>query len=100
MIKTLKQGLGSISGDLIGVINDILPATSPTPHKNTFKLLEAKLSINGNWDNGSSGHDLTCSNCYLHETGDSTEVTKLRFGCDCPVYEGSHDSELEYQGEY
>lgn len=100
MIKTIKQGLDTISGDLISFINDIMPAAPSTTSKSTFKLQEAKLAINGNWDNSSSKHDVICSNCFLHDAGPSASILKLKFGCDCPTSEGSHDSELEYQGKH
>lgn len=100
MIKTIKQGLDTISGDLIAVIDDILPVAISSINKNTFRLQEARLAVNGNWDNSSSRHDVICSNCYLHEAGDSTTVTKLKLGCDCLITEGAHDSELGYQGEH
>lgn len=100
MIKTIKQGLGTISGDLIAAIDDILPVTSPAVSKTTFKLHEAKLAVNGSWDNSSSRHDIICPNCFLHNSDDSTTIEKLKFGCNCPTTEGSHDSELEYQGEH
>lgn len=100
MIKTIKQGLDTISSDLIAVVDDILPATPSAISKNTFKLHEAKLSINGDWNNSSSRHGLICSNSFIHDTGDGTIIKKLKFSCDCPVIEGSHDNELEYQGEH
>lgn len=100
MIKTIKQGLDTISGDLIAVIDDILPVATSSTNKNTFRLREARLAVNGNWNNSSSRHDVICSNCYLHEAGNSTTVTKLKFGCDCPLNEGTHDNKLEYQGEH
>lgn len=100
MIKTIKQGLDTISDDLVAVIDDILPVAPSSVNKNTFKLQEAKLAINGNWDNSSPRHGTICSNCFLHDTGDSTAIKRLKFGCDCPTTEGSHDSELEYQGEH
>lgn len=100
MIKTIKQGLDTISSHLIDVIDDILPAAPFVTSKSTFKLHEAKLTINGNWDNSSSRHDIICSNCFLHDIGGSATITRLRFGCDCPTTEGSHDGELEYRGEH
>jgi hypothetical protein len=99
MIKTIKQGLDSISGDLIDVIDDIMPMTASAPSKETFKLREAKLAVNGNWENSSSEHNIICSNCFFHGWDSSALIKKLKFSCDCPAIVGSHDSELEYQGE-
>ncbi|UKZ82025.1 hypothetical protein TrVFT333_009807 [Trichoderma virens FT-333] len=97
MVKTIKQGLDTISTTLMAAVDEIMPTTLTASNKGTFRLREAILAVNGNWDNSSSTHDIICPNCFLHERSPSTSIMKLKFGCDCPATEASHDSELEYQ---
>ncbi|EHK42494.1 hypothetical protein TRIATDRAFT_319912 [Trichoderma atroviride IMI 206040] len=66
-VESIKRGLDAISGHLISVADDILPATPSSFNKKTFKLCEIKLAIDGYATVKANDTYLVLSTTYLVE---------------------------------